>query len=71
MTANKRQDTDDYEALFLTDTPMFDTRAPIEFKKGAFPHVKSLPLMTDIERAKVGTSYKRDGQEAAINLGHR
>jgi tRNA 2-selenouridine synthase len=71
MTANKRQDTDDYEALFLIDTPMFDTRAPIEFKKGAFPHVKSLPLMTDIERAKVGTSYKRDGQEAAIKLGHR
>ncbi len=66
-----RQDTDDYEALFLTDTPMFDTRAPIEFKKGAFPHVKSLPLMTDIERAKVGTSYKRDGQEEAIKLGHR
>ena len=51
MTANHRQDTDDYEALFLTDTPMFDTRAPIEFKKGAFPHVQSLPLMTDIERA--------------------
>ncbi|MFQ3171287.1 MAG: tRNA 2-selenouridine synthase [Oleispira sp.] len=71
MTANKRQDTDDYETLFLTDTPMFDTRAPIEFKKGAFPFVESLPLMTDVERAKVGTSYKRDGQEAAIKLGHR
>lgn len=66
-----RPDTDDYEALFLSDTPMFDTRAPIEFKKGAFPHVKSLPLMTDIERAKVGTCYKRDGQEEAIKLGHR
>ncbi|MFT6190573.1 MAG: tRNA 2-selenouridine synthase [Oleispira sp.] len=68
---SQRLDTDDYEALFLTDTPMFDTRAPIEFKKGAFPYVQSLPLMTDIERAKVGTSYKRDGQEAAIKLGHR
>lgn len=68
---SQRPDTDDYEALFLTDTPMFDTRAPIEFKKGAFPYVQSLPLMTDIERAKVGTSYKRDGQEAAIKLGHR
>lgn len=66
-----RPDTDDYESLFLNDTPMFDTRAPIEFKKGAFPHTVSLPLMTDIERAKVGTSYKRDGQEAAIKLGHR
>ena len=41
LDLNKRPDTDDYEALFLTDTPMFDTRAPIEFKKGAFPHVKA------------------------------
>lgn len=71
MSSLKREDTDDYEALFLTDTPMFDTRAPIEFKKGAFPHVTSLPLMTDIERAKVGTAYKRDGQDEAIKLGHR
>lgn len=71
LDTDARPDTDDYEALFLTDTPMFDTRAPIEFKKGAFPHVKSLPLMTDIERAKVGTAYKRDGQEEAIKLGHR
>lgn len=66
-----RPDIDDYEAIFLNDTPMFDTRAPIEFNKGAFPHTLSLPLMSDIERAKVGTCYKRDGQEAAIALGHR
>lgn len=68
---NKRPDTDDYEALFLTDTPMFDTRAPIEFNKGAFPHVVGLPLMTDAEREKVGTCYKQQGQEAAIVLGHQ
>jgi tRNA 2-selenouridine synthase len=71
LDTDVRLNTEDYEALFLTATPMFDTRAPLEFKKGAFPHVKSLPLMTDVERAKVGTSYKRDGQEAAIKLGHR
>lgn len=70
-TIDVRPDTDDYESLFLNDTPMFDTRAPIEFKKGAFLHTLSLPLMTDIERAKVGTCYKRDGQDAAIKLGHR
>ena len=70
-TIDVRPDTDDYESLFFNDTPMFDTRAPIEFKKGAFLHTLSLPLMTDIERAKVGTCYKRDGQDAAIKLGHR
>lgn len=66
-----RPDTQDFKTLFLNDTPMMDTRAPLEFKKGAFPHTVSLPLMTDQERAKVGTSYKRDGQDEAIKLGHR
>ncbi len=30
----------------------------------------NLPLMNDIERQKVGTSYKQHGQQAAIALGH-
>jgi len=50
---------------------MIDLRAPCEFKKGSFPNTVSLPLMNDIERQKVGTCYKRDGQEAAIKLGHK
>jgi len=66
-----RPDTDNYSQIFLNDTPMFDTRAPLEYKKGAFPFTVSLPLMTDQERAKVGTCYKREGQEAAIKLGHQ
>lgn len=66
-----RPDTDDYATLFLRDTPMFDTRAPLEYQKGSFPNTASLPLMTDAERARVGTCYKRDGQQAAIELGHQ
>ena len=66
-----RADTADFKALFLKDTPMMDTRAPLEFKKGAFPHTVSLPLMTDQERAKVGTCYKKKGQDEAIKLGHQ
>jgi tRNA 2-selenouridine synthase len=66
-----RPDTEDYRALFLTDAPMMDMRAPLEFDKGAFPCATSLPLMTDEERAQVGTCYKRQGQEAAIKLGHQ
>ncbi|WP_116366170.1 tRNA 2-selenouridine(34) synthase MnmH [Parahaliea mediterranea] len=66
-----RPDTQDYAALFLRDTPLFDTRAPLEYRKGSFPHTASLPLMTDAERAQVGTCYKREGQQAAITLGHR
>ncbi|MEH6589253.1 MAG: tRNA 2-selenouridine(34) synthase MnmH [Halioglobus sp.] len=66
-----RADSDDYRSLLLTDTPMMDMRAPTEFSHGAFPSAHSLPLMSDIERAKVGTCYKKQGQQAAIELGHQ
>jgi tRNA 2-selenouridine synthase len=65
------RDTDNYAELFLNDIPMIDTRAPIEFAKGAFPHSVNLPLMSDSERERVGTCYKRKGQQAAIELGHQ
>ena len=64
-----RPDTDDYRALFLAHTPMMDMRAPTEFSQGAFPASLSLPLMSDGERAQVGTCYKHKGQAAAIELG--
>ncbi len=60
-----------YRELFLNDIPMMDMRAPVEYTKGAFPHTVNLPLMTDIERQKVGTCYKQKGQQAAIELGHQ
>jgi tRNA 2-selenouridine synthase len=65
-----RPDTDDYRALFLNHTPMMDMRAPAEFAQGSFPAALSLPLMSDDERARVGTCYKQHGQAAAIDLGH-
>ncbi|WP_088330069.1 tRNA 2-selenouridine(34) synthase MnmH [Lacimicrobium sp. SS2-24] len=61
----------DYRQVFLSDQPLIDLRAPAEFAKGSFPHAQSLPLMTDEERAKVGTCYKYYGQAAAIKLGHK
>ncbi len=66
-----RNDCTDYRDLFLNDRAMMDTRAPVEFLKGAFPGVTNLPLMTDIERQKIGTCYKQHGQQAAIELGHQ
>ncbi|MEH6580537.1 MAG: tRNA 2-selenouridine(34) synthase MnmH [Halioglobus sp.] len=68
---SQRPDTDDYRSLFLDDTPMMDMRAPGEFDQGAFPGAESLPLMSDDERAQVGTCYKKQGQDAAIALGHQ
>lgn len=66
----KRPDTADFRQMFLSDTPLIDTRAPVEFAQGAFPGAVNLPLMTDDERAQVGLCYKQRGQQAAIALGH-
>ncbi|MBX2878966.1 MAG: tRNA 2-selenouridine(34) synthase MnmH [Granulosicoccus sp.] len=66
-----REDTDDYLNLFLNDVPMIDTRAPVEFEKGAFAHATNLPLMTNEERHQVGIRYKQSGQDAAIELGRQ
>lgn len=65
-----RDNSSDYRSLFLNATPMMDARAPVEFAKGAFPGVINLPLMDDGERQRVGTCYKQQGQQAAIELGH-
>ena len=61
---------DDFETLVREQRPLIDTRAPVEFKAGAFPGAVNLPLMTDEERAAVGTCYKQQGNEAAVRLGH-
>ncbi len=66
-----RLDTHDYLSLFIHNTPLIDTRAPIEFAQGSFPNAVNLPLMSDEQRAQVGTEYKKNGQQSAIALGHQ
>lgn len=66
-----RADSNDFLTLFVNDTPLIDSRSPVEFMRGAFPAAVNLPLMTDDEREKVGTCYKEQGQHAAISLGHQ
>lgn len=65
-----RIDTENYAQLFLNDTPLIDTRAPMEFAHGSFPNAVNLPLMSDEQRALIGTEYKKSGQQSAIALGH-
>jgi len=60
-----------FERIFIDDIPLIDTRSPGEFAKGSFPCAHNLPLMTDDERAQIGTCYKYKGQQAAIELGHQ
>lgn len=48
-----------------------DVRAPIEYVYGSIPNSINLPIMNDEERRLVGTCFKQQGREAAIELGHQ
>jgi len=49
--------------------PVLDVRSPKEFSAGHIPGAVSFPLFTDEERAVVGTLYKQQGREVAIDKG--
>ena len=49
--------------------PILDVRAPIEFAQGHAPGARNLPLFSDEERARIGTTYKQVSQERAVHLG--
>ena len=61
---------DDYQNILLDDTPLLDVRAPVEFKQGAFPAARNIPLINDVERQDIGIQYKKKGQAKAVELGH-
>ncbi|MBD1999816.1 tRNA 2-selenouridine(34) synthase MnmH [Leptolyngbya sp. FACHB-541] len=48
---------------------ILDVRSPNEYAQGHIPNAKSFPLFTDEERAQVGTCYKQQGREQAVELG--
>lgn len=52
-----------------TNTPVIDVRTPAEFEQGHMIGALNIPLFTNEERVKVGTTYKQVGREAAILLG--
>lgn len=52
-----------------SNCPVIDVRSPGEYGKAHIPGAFNLPLFTDEERAKVGTTYKKKGREAAVLVG--
>jgi tRNA 2-selenouridine synthase len=44
-------------------------RSPGEFAKGHVPNATNLELFSDEERAVVGTAYKQESKERAIEIG--
>lgn len=55
--------------LLPQPVPLADVRTPAEFEHGHIPGAFNLPLFSNEERVKVGTTYKQVGREAAILLG--
>jgi tRNA 2-selenouridine synthase len=58
-------------ALLRDGTPFLDVRAPAEFAQGAVPGARNHPLLNDDERTRVGITYKQQGHDAAVRVGHR
>ena len=51
--------------------PLLDVRSPAEYRTAHMAGARNLPLFSDEERAQVGTTYARQGQEAAALLALR
>ena len=49
--------------------PLVDVRSPSEFAKAHWPGAVNLPLFDDEGRAEVGTLYKQQGRQQAIQRG--
>ncbi len=50
-------------------SPVVDVRSPGEYQQGHIPGAHNLPLFSDAERAAVGTTYKQQGRQSAVQLG--
>ena len=48
-----------------------DVRSENEFYEGHFNDVVNIPILNNEHRHQVGLTYKNQGQEAAIKLGHK
>ena len=49
--------------------PIVDVRSPSEFSQGHWPGAINIPLFSDIERATIGKSYKKESRLKAILNG--
>jgi len=57
------------DEIYELNWPVIDVRSPGEYEKGHIPHSVNIPLFENDERAQVGTVYKQQSKEKAIQLG--
>jgi tRNA 2-selenouridine synthase len=53
----------------LKHAPVLDVRSPLEFSHAHIPGAFSLPLFNDEQRKIIGTAYKQEGRQIAVDLG--
>jgi len=59
-----------YEFLKMAEyTPIIDVRSEGEFNNGHIPGAINIPIFNNEERARVGTLYKQNSREVAIEVG--
>jgi tRNA 2-selenouridine synthase len=56
------------EALSEKNT-LIDVRTADEFKQGSIPDAQNYPLFDNMERAEIGTIYRKIGRSAAVAKG--
>lgn len=49
---------------------LIDVRSETEFAEGTMPGSQNIPILDDSDRVAVGTTYKKEGRDAAVVLGH-
>ena len=64
-------DVSEIEKWSKTEQVFIDVRSPGEFLQGHAPNAINAPILNDEERALVGTTYKKKGNEKAVQLGHQ
>jgi len=57
------------QAFLTAAGPILDVRSPGEYEQGHISGALSFPLFSNDERAQVGTCYKQQGRDAAVELG--
>ncbi|MCA0989111.1 tRNA 2-selenouridine(34) synthase MnmH [Guptibacillus algicola] len=55
--------------LFDREIPIIDVRTPAEYEQFHIPGAVNMPIFSNEEREIVGTTYKKEGTEAAKELG--
>ena len=69
MSGMGAKTTTDFQTFRQSPGRLVDVRSPGEFRQGHWPGAINIPLFSDAERAEVGTTYKQQGRDQAVERG--